>query len=120
MASTATQRTPEFERHGLTDEQLVAMLRVMILHRTLENRGFALNRQGKIPFASASEGDSHESVVCGDHHRLADLFQNQNGDGPNTSPPSVQRARPVGRHAAPGWSAPAVGVEVPPRLRCSA
>jgi 2-oxoisovalerate dehydrogenase E1 component alpha subunit len=63
MASTTAQRTPEFERHGLTDEQLVAMLRVMILHRTLENRGFALNRQGKIPFASASEG--HEAVQAG-------------------------------------------------------
>ncbi len=53
----------KFERQGLTDEQLVAMLRVMILHRTLENRGFALNRQGKIPFASASEG--HEAVQAG-------------------------------------------------------
>jgi 2-oxoisovalerate dehydrogenase E1 component alpha subunit len=63
MASSTAQRTPEFERHGLTDEQLVAMLRVMILHRTLENRGFALNRQGKIPFASASEG--HEAVQAG-------------------------------------------------------
>jgi 2-oxoisovalerate dehydrogenase E1 component alpha subunit len=52
-----------FDRHGLSDEQLVAMLRVMILHRTLENRGFALNRQGKIPFASASEG--HEAVQAG-------------------------------------------------------
>jgi len=63
MASTATPRTPDFERHGLSDEQLVAMLRIMILHRTLENRGFALNRQGKIPFASASEG--HEAVQAG-------------------------------------------------------
>jgi 2-oxoisovalerate dehydrogenase E1 component alpha subunit len=48
---------------ALTDEQLVAMLRVMIAQRTLENRGFALNRQGKIPFASASEG--HEAVQAG-------------------------------------------------------
>jgi len=63
MASVATPRTPEFDRHGLSDEQLVTMLRVMILHRTLENRGFALNRQGKIPFASASEG--HEAVQAG-------------------------------------------------------
>ena len=53
----------EFERRGLTDEQLVAMLRTMVMQRTLENRGFQLNRQGKIPFASASEG--HEAVQAG-------------------------------------------------------
>jgi 2-oxoisovalerate dehydrogenase E1 component alpha subunit len=48
---------------GLTDEQLVAMFRTMLMQRTLENRGFQLNRQGKIPFASASEG--HEAVQAG-------------------------------------------------------
>jgi 2-oxoisovalerate dehydrogenase E1 component alpha subunit len=52
-----------FERHGLTDEQLVALFRVMLMHRTLESRGFQLNRQGKIPFASAGEG--HEAVQAG-------------------------------------------------------
>jgi 2-oxoisovalerate dehydrogenase E1 component alpha subunit len=52
-----------FERHGLTDEQLVQMLRTMLMQRTLEHRGFQLNRQGKIPFASASEG--HEAVQAG-------------------------------------------------------
>ena len=35
----------------------------MVTQRTLENRGFQLNRQGKIPFASASEG--HEGVQAG-------------------------------------------------------
>ena len=35
----------------------------MLAQRTLEGRGFALNRQGKIPFASASEG--HEAVQAG-------------------------------------------------------
>jgi 2-oxoisovalerate dehydrogenase E1 component alpha subunit len=60
---TAADTQPAFERHGLTDEQLVAMLRVMLTQRTLENRGFQLNRQGKIPFASASEG--HEGVQAG-------------------------------------------------------
>jgi 2-oxoisovalerate dehydrogenase E1 component alpha subunit len=39
------------------------MFRTMLMQRTLENRGFALNRQGKIPFASASEG--HEAVQAG-------------------------------------------------------
>jgi 2-oxoisovalerate dehydrogenase E1 component alpha subunit len=54
---------PPFERHGLTDEQLVAIFGTMLMQRTLENRGFQLNRQGKIPFASASEG--HEAVQAG-------------------------------------------------------
>ncbi len=54
---------PVFERHGLSDDQLVAMFRTMLMQRTLENRGFQLNRQGKIPFASASEG--HEAVQAG-------------------------------------------------------
>jgi 2-oxoisovalerate dehydrogenase E1 component alpha subunit len=57
------QAEPPFERHGLSDEQLIAMFRVMLTQRMLENRGFQLNRQGKIPFASASEG--HEGVQAG-------------------------------------------------------
>ena len=56
-------KTAALEREGLSDEQLVAMLRTMIAQRTLESRGFQLNRQGKIPFASASEG--HEGVQAG-------------------------------------------------------
>ena len=56
-------KTSAFERAGLRDEQLVAMLRTMLTQRTLESRGFQLNRQGKIPFASASEG--HEGVQAG-------------------------------------------------------
>src|SRR5690242_4640535 len=62
MASKASASTG-FERHGLDDERLIAMLRTMLMQRTLENRGFQLNRQGKIPFASASEG--HEAVQAG-------------------------------------------------------
>lgn len=54
---------PALERRGLTDQQLVAILRTMLMQRGLENRGFQLNRQGKIPFASASEG--HEGVQAG-------------------------------------------------------
>lgn len=61
----ATRKTEllALQRHGLTDEQLVAIFRTMLTQRTLENRGFQLNRQGKIPFASASEG--HEGVQAG-------------------------------------------------------
>jgi 2-oxoisovalerate dehydrogenase E1 component alpha subunit len=51
------------ERFGLTDEQLRSLLRNMLMQRTLDNRGFQLNRQGKIPFALGSEG--HEAVQAG-------------------------------------------------------
>lgn len=61
--SQAKPAPAELERHGLSDEQLVAIFRTMLMQRTLENRGFQLNRQGKIPFASASEG--HEAVQAG-------------------------------------------------------
>ena len=61
MASPA--RATSFERHGLTDDQLIALHRTMLTHRRLEARGFELNRQGKIPFASAGEG--HEAVQAG-------------------------------------------------------
>ena len=61
--SQAKPAPAELERHGLGDEQLVAIFRTMVTQRTLENRGFQLNRQGKIPFASASEG--HEAVQAG-------------------------------------------------------
>ncbi|MBV9102901.1 MAG: thiamine pyrophosphate-dependent dehydrogenase E1 component subunit alpha [Candidatus Eremiobacteraeota bacterium] len=39
------------------------MLRNMLLQRQLDNRGFQLNRQGKIPFALGSEG--HEAAQAG-------------------------------------------------------
>jgi 2-oxoisovalerate dehydrogenase E1 component alpha subunit len=62
-APPAEASPSSFERHGLSDEQLVAMFRTMLAQRMLESRGFQLNRQGKIPFASASEG--HEAVQAG-------------------------------------------------------
>jgi len=63
MPKLVTTRVGAFERRGLTDEQLVAMLRNMLLQRQIDNRGFQLNRQGKIPFALGSEG--HEAVQAG-------------------------------------------------------
>src|SRR5471032_679123 len=63
MAKAVTGRAGSMERHGLSDEQLVAMLRNMLLQRQLDNRGFELNRQGKIPFALGSEG--HEAAQAG-------------------------------------------------------
>src|ERR1700691_5199796 len=63
MAGAPPREKTDFEGHGLTDDQLKTMLHTMLMQRTLENRGFQLNRQGKIPFASASEG--HEAVQAG-------------------------------------------------------
>ena len=62
MAKTDTQ-TKALDRHGLSDEQLRQMFRNMLLQRQLDNRGFQLNRQGKVPFALGSEG--HEALQAG-------------------------------------------------------
>ncbi|MBV8490640.1 MAG: thiamine pyrophosphate-dependent dehydrogenase E1 component subunit alpha [Candidatus Eremiobacteraeota bacterium] len=62
MAKTDTKAT-SLERHGLDDAQLRAILRNMLLQRQLDNRGFQLNRQGKVPFALGSEG--HEALQAG-------------------------------------------------------
>jgi 2-oxoisovalerate dehydrogenase E1 component alpha subunit len=62
MAKTDTKRSG-LERHGLTDDQLRQILRNMLLQRQLDNRGFQLNRQGKVPFALGSEG--HEALQAG-------------------------------------------------------
>ncbi len=61
MAKAIT--APAVDRHGLDDERLRWILRQMLLQRTLDNRGFQLNRQGKIPFATGSEG--HEGIHAG-------------------------------------------------------
>jgi len=63
MAKTVTTSAGALERRGMTDEQLVGMFRNMLLQRQIDNRGFQLNRQGKIPFALGSEG--HEAVQAG-------------------------------------------------------
>jgi 2-oxoisovalerate dehydrogenase E1 component alpha subunit len=62
MAKTDT-KSGTLERHGLSDDQLRALLRNMLLQRQLDNRGFQLNRQGKVPFALGSEG--HEALQAG-------------------------------------------------------
>ena len=48
---------------GLTDEDLRAMYYCMVLTRLCDDRAFALNRQGKIPFAATCQG--HEAVQVG-------------------------------------------------------
>src|SRR5579871_5457315 len=62
MASTDIARGT-LERHGLTDDQLRGIFRNMLQQRQLDNRGFQLNRQGKVPFALGSEG--HEALQAG-------------------------------------------------------
>ena len=61
MAKAIT--APVNDRHGLDDDRLRWVLRQMLVQRTLDNRGFQLNRQGKIPFATGSEG--HEGIHAG-------------------------------------------------------
>ncbi len=63
MEKTQTKTPVTLERHGLSDEQLRAIFRNMLLQRQLDNRGFQLNRQGKVPFALGSEG--HEALQAG-------------------------------------------------------
>ncbi len=63
MASRTDTKAKSLDRHGLTDEQLRQIFRNMLLQRQLDNRGFQLNRQGKVPFALGSEG--HEALQAG-------------------------------------------------------
>ncbi|MGH7684554.1 MAG: thiamine pyrophosphate-dependent dehydrogenase E1 component subunit alpha, partial [Vulcanimicrobiaceae bacterium] len=48
---------------GLTEAQLLDLLRNMLTQRAVDNRGFQLNRQGKVAIAMGSEG--HEAVQAG-------------------------------------------------------
>ncbi len=63
MSKLVTTRAGALERRGLSEQQLIAMLHNMLLQRQIDNRGFQLNRQGKIPFALGSEG--HEALQAG-------------------------------------------------------
>ncbi len=63
MAKTASKSLTAIDRQGLSDDQLIWLLRNMLLQRQIDNRGFQLNRQGKIPFALGSEG--HEALQAG-------------------------------------------------------
>ena len=48
---------------ALSNEQLVTLLRNMLIQRAVDSRGFQLNRQGKIAIAMGSEG--HEAIQAG-------------------------------------------------------
>ena len=49
--------------HDLSDGDLVTLLRNMLTQRAVDNRGFQLNRQGKVAIAMGSEG--HEAIQAG-------------------------------------------------------
>lgn len=48
---------------SLSTEQLITLLRNMLLQRAVDTRGFQLNRQGKVAIAMGSEG--HEAIQAG-------------------------------------------------------
>jgi 2-oxoisovalerate dehydrogenase E1 component alpha subunit len=56
-------KTPQKNDATLTREQRRTILRIMLTQRAIDNRGFQLNRQGKIAIAMGSEG--HEAVHAG-------------------------------------------------------
>jgi 2-oxoisovalerate dehydrogenase E1 component alpha subunit len=60
MASSSRSVTAETR---LSKDQLLTLLSNMLLQRAVDNRGFQLNRQGKIAIAMGSEG--HEAVQAG-------------------------------------------------------
>ena len=62
MAKTDT-KAKSLDRRGLSDDQLRQMLRNMLLQRQLDNRGFQLNRQGKVPFALGVGLTSYEIML---------------------------------------------------------
>lgn len=49
----------------LTHVQLRTLLRNMLLQRAVDSRGFALNRQGKVPIAMSSEGHEAAQAALG-------------------------------------------------------
>lgn len=60
-ASKETQRN--HKTLGITDEDIVELYKKMVLARTLDERIWALNRQGKVPIAASSQG--HEAAQLG-------------------------------------------------------
>ena len=55
-----TEETPRHRRLGLSDEQVIEMYRLMLMTRKVDDRMFALQRQGRAAFVLGSSG--HEGV----------------------------------------------------------
>ncbi len=62
-AAMATKTRGAAVQKTLANEQLITLLRNMLLQRAVDTRGFQLNRQGKIGIAMGSEG--HEATQAG-------------------------------------------------------
>ena len=58
-----TKRELDHRGLGLSDDQVVDMYRLMLTARRIDDRMFALNRQGRAPFIVASSG--HEAIQVG-------------------------------------------------------
>ena len=62
-AASNQQSTYRHEGLGLTRQEILDFYRKMVLARTLDERIWALNRQGKVPIAASSQG--HEAAQIG-------------------------------------------------------
>ena len=65
MAQAREETDVLHRRLGLTDEQLVEMHRLMVTARVLDERMWALNRQGKVPFVVSAAGHEACQVAAG-------------------------------------------------------
>ncbi|HEY7701985.1 MAG TPA: hypothetical protein VIB02_06685, partial [Candidatus Limnocylindrales bacterium] len=63
MAVTKATDTGLAASVGLTDDDLIAMYRLVALARSLDERMWVLNRAGRIPFVISGQG--HEGAQVG-------------------------------------------------------
>ena len=66
VKAKARSREPAKSNHsvlGLTDQEILDFYRKMVLTRTLDERIWTLNRQGKVPIVASSQG--HEAAQMG-------------------------------------------------------
>jgi 2-oxoisovalerate dehydrogenase E1 component alpha subunit len=63
QSTTMAATRQKVSKDELSPEQLVTLLRNMLLQRAVDTRGFQLNRQGKVAIAMGSEG--HEAIQAG-------------------------------------------------------
>ena len=61
--STETAPPPKHQKLGLTDDEILGIYNKLVLIRAIEERIWALNRQGKVPIAASSQG--HEAAQLG-------------------------------------------------------
>src|SRR5215218_8207487 len=63
QSSRKKTTVPKHEELGLSKEQLLEMYYYMLLARSLDERMWLLNRQGKAPFVISCQG--HEAIQIG-------------------------------------------------------